>query len=63
LFSLLTSTSSFVCGPVTVVPDPGDLAEPVVTPLPVLAPLPDDCAVPAVFVPGAGGDARLTEFA
>jgi hypothetical protein len=60
LFSLLTSTSSFVCGPVTVVPD---LAEPVVTPLPVLAPLPDDCAVPAVFVPGEGGDARLTEFA
>ena len=63
LFSLLTSTSSLVCGPVTVVPDPGDLAEPVVTPLPVLAPLPDDCAVPAVFVPGVGGDARLTEFA
>ena len=63
LFSLSTSTSPLVCGPVTVAPDCGDLAEPVVTPLPVLTPLPDDCAVPAVFVPGAGGEARLTEFA
>ena len=33
------------------------------TPLPVLTPAPDDCAVPAVLVPGAGGDARLDEFA
>jgi hypothetical protein len=36
-----------------------DLAEPVDTPLPVLAPLPDDCAVPDELVPGADGDARL----
>jgi hypothetical protein len=58
LFSLSTSTSPLVCGPVTVVPpDPGDRAEPVVTPLP------DDWAVPAVLVPGADGDARLTAFA
>ena len=47
----------------TVVPDPGDLAEPVVTPLPVLTPDPDDCAVPALLVPGAVGDARLVAFA
>jgi hypothetical protein len=40
-----------------------DLPDPVVTPLPVLAPPPDDCAVPAVLVPGAGGDARLDAFA
>ena len=51
LFSLLTSASPLVC------------AEPVVTPLPVLTPPPDDCAVPAVFVPGGDGEARLTEFA
>jgi hypothetical protein len=29
----------------------------VVTPAPVLAPPPDDCAVPALLVPGAGLDA------
>ncbi|MEH2499058.1 hypothetical protein V1294_005537 [Bradyrhizobium sp. AZCC 1678] len=40
-----------------------DLPDPVVTPLPVLTPPPDDCAVPAVLVPGAGGDARLDAFA
>jgi hypothetical protein len=40
-----------------------DLPEPVVTPLPVLTPPPDDCAVPAVLVPGGGGDASLDEFA
>ena len=33
-----------------------DLADPVVTPLP------DDCAVPALLVPGAGGAASLDEF-
>jgi hypothetical protein len=63
LFSSVISTSPLRCGPVTVVPDPGDLAEPVVTPLPVLTPEPDDCAVPAVFVPGAAGEARLDWFA
>lgn len=63
LFSSLIAASPLVCGPVTIVPDPDDFAEPVVTPLPVLTPPPDDCAVPAVLVPGAGGDARLTEFA
>ena len=39
------------------VPVPSDPAAPVVTPAPVLAPPPDDCAVPALLVPGAGLDA------
>jgi hypothetical protein len=48
LFSSLIAASLPVCG--------SDLAEPVVTPRP------DDCAVPALLVPGAGGEARLDEF-
>jgi hypothetical protein len=63
LFSSLIAASPLRCGPVTVAPDPGDLAEPVVTPLPVLTPEPDDCAVPAALVPGVVGDARLDAFA
>jgi hypothetical protein len=50
LFSSLTAASA-------------PLPEPVVTPPPVLTPPPDDCAVPALLVPGAGGDARLDAFA
>jgi hypothetical protein len=65
LLSSVIAASPLVCGPVTV--DPDDLAEPVVTPLPVLARDPDDCEVPAVLVPGAGltpgaGDACLDAF-
>ena len=60
LFSSVISASPLLCGPVTVVPDPADLAEPVVTPLPVLTPEPDDCAVPAVLVPGAAGERAWT---
>jgi hypothetical protein len=63
LFSSLIAASPLLCGPVISVPDPADLPEPVVTPLPVLTPAPDDCAVPEVLVPGAGGDARLDAFA
>jgi hypothetical protein len=63
LFSSVIAASPLLCGPVISVPDLADLPEPVVTPLPVLAPAPDDCAVPEVFVPGAGGDARLDAFA
>jgi len=44
-------------------PDPADFPEPVVTPLSVLTPRPDDWAVPALLVPGAGGDASLDELA
>ena len=63
LFSSVIAASPLLCGAVISVPDLADLPEPVVTPLPVLAPAPDDCAVPEVFVPGAGGDARLDAFA
>jgi hypothetical protein len=63
LFSSLIAASPLLCGPVISVPDPADLPEPVVTPLPALTPAPDDCAVPEVLVPGAGGDACLEAFA
>jgi hypothetical protein len=46
----------------TSVPTRFDLADPVVTPPPIVAPPPDDCAVPALLVPGAGGAASLDEF-
>jgi hypothetical protein len=58
LFSSVIAASPLRCGPVISVRDPG-LAEPVVTPLPVLTPLPDDCAVPAELVPGPGRVACL----
>jgi hypothetical protein len=63
LFSSVIAASPLLCGPVISVPDPDLLPEPVVTPLPVLTPEPDDCAVPRLLVPGAGGDARLDAFA
>ena len=56
LFSSVIAASLLVFG-VAAVPVPSDPAEPVVTPAPVLAPPPDDCAVPALLVPGAGLDA------
>ena len=62
-FSSLTAASPLLCGPVISAPDPAPLPEPVVTPLPLLTPAPDDCAVPELLVPGAGGDARLDAFA
>jgi hypothetical protein len=58
LFSSLIAASPLLCGAVI----SADLPEPVVTPLPVLTG-PDDCAVPEVLVPGAGGDASLEAFA
>jgi hypothetical protein len=51
-----------VCGPVMVEPGALDPAAPVVMPGWLLTPpprLPDDCAVPAVLVPGAGWVASL----
>jgi hypothetical protein len=51
LFSSLMAASLPVMG-VGAVPVPSDPAEPVVTPGAVFAP--DDCAVPALLVPGAG---------
>jgi hypothetical protein len=63
LFSSLIAGSPPRRGPVISVPDRAALPEPVVTPLPVLTPAPDDCAVPALLVPGARGDASLEAFA
>src|SRR6478609_6888755 len=61
LFSSAMVASVFlsvsVCEPVTIEPGAPDLAAPVVMPGWLLTPpplLPDDCAVPAVLVPGAG---------
>jgi hypothetical protein len=54
LFSWLMAASLSAVG-VGAVPVPSDPAEPVVTPGAVLAP--DDCAVPALLVPGAGAAA------
>lgn len=66
LFSSAIAASVFlsvsVCGPVTVEPAALDAAAPVVMPGWLLTPpprLPDDCAVPEVLVPGAGGVASL----
>ncbi len=63
LFSSVIAASPLRLRARHAVPDPADLPEPVVTPLPVLTPPPDDCAVPALLVPGAGGDACLDAFA
>jgi hypothetical protein len=52
LFSSAIVASVLVCGP----------AAPVVTPGAVLTPEPEDCAVPALLVPGDGGEASLLEF-
>jgi hypothetical protein len=62
LFSASIAASPLAFGPVTVVPAGADLAEPVVTPVPVFAPDPDELAVPALLVPGGGGVASLDEL-
>jgi len=54
LFSALIAASVLSCGLVAAVPVPSDPAEPVVTPDPEFTPAPEDCAVPALLVPGAG---------
>jgi len=51
LFSSLITASPLVCG-----------ADPVVTPSPLFTPGPEDCAVPALLVPGEGGEASLAEL-
>ena len=56
LFSSVIAASPSVCGPVMLVPVRFDPADPVVTPPP------EGCAVPALLVPGAGGEASLDEF-
>jgi hypothetical protein len=54
LFSALIAASLLSCGFVAAVPVPSDPAEPVVTPDPEFTLAPEDCAVPALLVPGAG---------
>src|ERR1700712_5410380 len=65
--SASTAASPFAFGPVTAVPPGAELAEPdVLDPAVVAEPdelaEPDEFAVPALLVPGAGGDAIFAEF-
>jgi hypothetical protein len=68
LSSAAMAASPLVDGPVTAVPPGADLADPVVTPalefvaVPVPVVDPDELAVPALLVPGAGGAASLAEL-
>jgi hypothetical protein len=62
LSSASTAASPLVEGPVASVPAGADLADPVVTPVPEFAGEPDELAVPALLVPGAGGIACLEEL-
>jgi hypothetical protein len=63
LFSASIAASLVVDGPVTEVPPAFDLPEPVVIPEdPVVAGDPDELAVPALLVPGAGGEATFAEL-
>jgi hypothetical protein len=55
LFSSLIAASVLCCGFVVAIPVPNDPAEPVVTPDPLFRVAPEDCAVPALLVPGAAG--------
>src|SRR5450432_2267449 len=61
LFSASTATSPLCCGPVAAVPPGVAPAEPVVVD-PVVAGDPEELAVPALLVPGDGGEATLAEF-
>jgi hypothetical protein len=68
LFSASMAASPGVLGPVAAVPPGADRAEPVVTPAAEFeaasdpAGEPDELAVPALLVPGAGGEASLAEL-
>jgi hypothetical protein len=62
LSSAWIASSLLVCGPAADVPPGAEPAEPVVTPGPEFTPEPDELAVPALLVPGAGGAATFAEF-
>src|SRR6202171_1296445 len=62
LSSASTAASPLVDGSVTEVPPVFDLAEPVVSDDPVVADDPDELAVPALLVPGGGGEATFAEL-
>jgi hypothetical protein len=63
LSSARIAASPLSIGPVAAVPPGAEPAEPVVTPAPEFAAEPDELAVPALLVPGAGGEATFAEFA
>lgn len=62
LFSVSISTSPLRDGPVAAVPPGAGLADPVVTDDPVVADDPEELAVPALLVPGGGGEASFDEL-
>ena len=62
LFSASTATSPLCDGPVAAVPPGAARAEPVVIDDPVVADDPEELAVPALLVPGGGGEASLAEL-
>jgi hypothetical protein len=62
LSSASIAASPLVCGPLAEVPPAAEPAEPVVTPAPEFMPDPDELAVPALLVPGAGGEATFAEL-
>jgi hypothetical protein len=56
------ASSVLVCGPVAAVRPGAEPADPVVTPGPEFTPEPEELAVPALLVPGAGSAAAFAEF-
>jgi hypothetical protein len=62
LSSASIAASPLVDGPVTETPPVFDLAEPVVADDPLPADDPDELAVPALLVPGGGGEATFAEL-
>jgi hypothetical protein len=62
LFSASIAASLLIVGPVAEVPSADDPAVPVVTPVPEFRAEPDELAVPAVLVPGGGGEATFAEL-
>jgi hypothetical protein len=62
LSSASIAASPFVDGPVADVPPAAGRADPVVTDDAVVADDPDEFAVPALLVPGGGGEASFAEL-
>src|SRR5256885_16908794 len=62
LSSASISASPPVCGPVADVPPMSDRADPVVMDDPLVPDDPDELAVPALLVPGGGGEATFAEL-
>jgi hypothetical protein len=62
LFSVSIAASVSVCGPVADVPPTSDRADPVVMDDPLVPGDPEELAVPALLVPGGGGEATFAEL-